>query len=84
MKNLKVRNRFLVGNKVKIINNDFYAYYGFSDCDLIVHSIKYNNSDDINLDNRVILNLKTLDGMSIEGENNDIWIFEEDVELLNM
>ena len=75
----KIESKFKIGNRVKIKNSGYYAYYGFSDCVLIVKEIKYNKSDNINLDNRLILNLKTSNGKSIEGENNDIWIFEGDV-----
>lgn len=80
MENLKVESKLKIGKRVKINNTDYYAYYGFSDCILIVKDIKYNKSDNINLDNILMLNLKTINGKSIEGEYNDIWISETDVD----
>lgn len=80
MQNLKVENKLKIGNRVKINNTNYYAYYGFSDCVLIIKDIKYNKSNDVNLDDILMLNLKTFKGKSIEGECNDIWIPERDVD----
>ncbi len=79
MKGFKIESKFKIGDRVKIKNTDYYSYYGFSDCILIVKEMKYSTSDNIDWDNRLILNLKTLNGKSIEGEDNDIWVYENDV-----
>ncbi len=80
MADFKIESKFKIGDKVKINNPHYNSYYGFSDSDLIVKGIKHNKSDNINFDNQVILNLKTLNGKSIEGEDNDIWVFEKYVD----
>jgi len=82
MNDLKIKSNFKLDDKVKINNIHYYANYGFSDSNLIIKGIKYNKSDNLNLDNQIILNLKTENGKSIEGENNDIWVFEKHVDFL--
>jgi len=82
MNYLKIQIKFKIGDKVKINNTHYYANYGFSDSNLIIKEIKYSKSDNVDLDNQIILNLKTEYGKSIEGEDNDIWVFEKHVDFL--
>lgn len=83
MDSIKIKSKFKIGDKVKINNCGYFASYGFSDSELIISKIKLNKSDDIDKENQIILNLKTLNGKSIEGEDNDIWVFEKFVDSVN-
>jgi hypothetical protein len=82
MENCKIDSIYKIGDKVKIIVTDYYAYYGFSDSILIVKDIKISESDNSKFNNRIILKLETTKGKSIEGESIPIWIYEEDVDFV--
>lgn len=82
MENHKIDTIYKIGDKVKIIVTDYYAYYGFSDSILIVKDIKISESDNLKFNNRVVLKLETNKGESIEGEFTPIWVYEEDVDFI--
>lgn len=79
---LKIKNKYNVGDLVKITNNSYFSYYGFANSVLKVKSIKISNSDNIQMDNQIIYNLETLDKKSIEGEcYNPFWVLESDIQI---
>lgn len=75
--------KYKIGDKVQIKKESKYgAFFGFAGSELFIKNIRKNYTDNAEFDGKTIFNLKTINGKSIEDKNNDIWVFEEFVEVI--